>query len=88
VGGVSAARIESIGTLPRADKTSALVDIFDNGKATSPDRVVKAALKALEHNRSYTIPGLKNFLLANTVPRLLPRSIVAQVVEKIARPRI
>jgi uncharacterized protein len=73
---------------PGPTKTSALVDIFDNGKATSPDRVVKAALTALDLNRTYTIPGLNNFLLANTVPRLLPRSIVARMIAGITRPQI
>jgi hypothetical protein len=36
----------------------------------------------------YTIPGLSNFLLANTIPRLLPRKIVALIMEKITRPQI
>jgi uncharacterized protein len=73
---------------PGPTKTGALVDVFDNGKATSPDRVVKAALTALDRHRSYIIPGFNNFLLANTVPRLLPRSIVARIIDSITRPRI
>jgi uncharacterized protein len=72
---------------PGPTKTSALVDVFDNGKATSPDQVVRAALKALEKEKIYVIPGFGNFLLANTVPRLLPRSIVARILEGITRPR-
>jgi uncharacterized protein len=72
---------------PGPTKTSALVDIFDNGKATSPDLVVSDALKALDRQRSYIIPGIDNYLLANTVPRLLPRRIVAQIMEKITQPR-
>jgi uncharacterized protein len=70
---------------PGPTKTSALVDVFDNGKATSPDRVVSDALKAFDRQRSYTIPGIGNYLLANTVPRLLPRSLVAQIMAKITR---
>lgn len=72
---------------PGPTKTSALADVFDNGKATSPDRVVNAALKALDRKRSYKIPGISNYFLANTVPRLLPRSIVAQIIEKVTRPQ-
>jgi uncharacterized protein len=72
---------------PGPTKTAALVKKFDNGKATPPEHVVSAALKALEKRRNYTIPGLGNFLLANTVPRLLPRSMVAQIMERITRPR-
>jgi uncharacterized protein len=71
---------------PGPTKTSALVDIFDNGKATPPSQVVRAALRALEHQRIYAIPGFKNFFLANTIPRLLPRQMVAQIMERITRP--
>jgi uncharacterized protein len=70
---------------PGPTKTSALVDVFDNGKATSPDRVVKAALQAFDRRRTYIIPGWNNYLLANTVPRLLPRSIVARILASITR---
>jgi hypothetical protein len=72
---------------PGPTKTPALVDVFDNGKATPPEQVVRTALKALEKRRSYVIPGFSNFLLANVVPRLLPRSIVAKILEGITRPR-
>jgi uncharacterized protein len=72
---------------PGPTKTAALVDIFDNGKATSPDRVVSDALKALDRQRSYKIPGIGNYLLANTIPRWLPRRIVARIMEQITRPR-
>jgi uncharacterized protein len=73
---------------PGPTKTSALVDVFDNGKATSPDRVVRAALTALDRHRTHTIPGLNNFMLANIVPRLLPRNIVARIIAGITRPQI
>jgi uncharacterized protein len=73
---------------PGPTKTSALVNVFDNGKATAPEQVVREALQALDRQRSYKIPGIGNYFLANTVPRLLPRRIVAQIMEKITRPQI
>jgi uncharacterized protein len=72
---------------PGPTNTSALVDVFDNGKATSPDRVVKAALQAFDRRHTYTIPGWNNYWRANTVPRLLPRSIVARILASITRPQ-
>ena len=72
---------------PGPTATGALVKVFDNGRATPPNRVVADALKALEAGRSYVIPGLKNYFLANSLPRLLPRSITAQILERITRPR-
>ena len=72
---------------PGPTETRALVDVFDDGNATPPQRVVTAALKALEAGKNYVIPGLKNYLLANCVPRLLPRSMTVQILERITRPR-
>lgn len=72
---------------PGPTATRALVKVFDDGRATPPNRVVAAALKALEAGRSYVIPGLKNYFLANSIPRLLPRSITVQILERITRPQ-
>jgi uncharacterized protein len=83
---VSGLLLRVLALCPGPTKTSALVDVFDNGKATSPEQVVREALKALDRQRSYKIPGVGNYFLANTVPRILPRSIVARIMEKITRP--
>ena len=72
---------------PGPTATRSLVKIFDDGSATSPQRVVAVALKALEDGRNYVIPGLKNYWLANSIPRLMPRSITVQILERITRPR-
>ncbi|ARI81073.1 SDR family oxidoreductase [Microcystis sp. LEGE 00066] len=72
---------------PGPTATRSLVKIFDDGSATSPQRVVAVALKALEDGRNYVIPGLKNYWLANSIPRLMPRNITVQILERITRPR-
>jgi short-subunit dehydrogenase len=72
---------------PGPTSTKALVKVFDHGHATTPEQVVKAALKALEAGRCYVIPGLKNYLLANIVPRLMPRSITVKILDRITRPK-
>ena len=72
---------------PGPTATRSLVNIFDDGSATSPQRVVAVALKALEDGRNYVIPGLKNYWLANSIPRLMPRNITVQILERITRPR-
>jgi uncharacterized protein len=73
---------------PGPTKTAALLKEFDNGKAASPAYVIKVALKALDAGRSYAVPGLGNSFQTHTLPRLLPRSLMVQVVEKITRPRM
>ncbi|GBF80937.1 SDR family NAD(P)-dependent oxidoreductase [Aphanothece sacrum] len=72
---------------PGPTSTGALVKIFDDGGATPPLQVVTEALKALEAGRSYVIPGLKNYFLANVIPRLLPRSMMVQLLKRITHPR-
>lgn len=49
-------------------------------KKDSPQEVVRIGLSALEHNRHYVIPGLKNNIESGLLPRLLPRSLVAKLV--------
>ncbi len=73
---------------PGPTATGALVKQFDDGNASSPGYVITLALKALEANKSYVIPGLKNYLLSHLIPRLLPRGIVAQILAQVTRPRI
>jgi hypothetical protein len=74
---------------PGPTKTAALLKEFDNGKAASPEYVIKVALKALDAGRSHVvIPGLGNSFQAHILPRLLPRRLMVQVVEKITRPRM
>lgn len=72
---------------PGPTKTDALLKEFDDGNAASPEYVVKAALKALDAGRSYIVPGLANSFQARILPRLLPRNLMVQVVERITRPR-
>jgi uncharacterized protein len=72
---------------PGPTATGVLIKQFADGTESSPTDVVTVALKALEAKKSYVIPGLKHYLLAHLVPRLLPRSIVVQIVERVTRPR-
>lgn len=48
----------------------------------TPENVVDVALAALEQGRSYVIPGKVNYLTTNIMTRLLPRSVVAMMIEK------
>ena len=72
---------------PGPTKTDALLKEFDDGKAASPEYVVKAAFKALEAGRSYIVPGLVNSFQAQILPRLLPCNLMVQVLERITRPK-
>jgi len=54
-------------------------------RSHTPRQVVKAALKALERGRQYTVCGWKNYLLALLV-RLVPRKIVVTESMKYFRP--
>jgi uncharacterized protein len=72
---------------PGPTKTNALLKEFDNGKAASPEHVVKAALKALDAGQSYIVPGLANSFQARILPRLLPRNLMVRVVERVTRPK-
>ncbi|MFE1955291.1 SDR family NAD(P)-dependent oxidoreductase [Streptomyces sp. NPDC059524] len=54
------------------------------GSMTTPEPVVRAALRALERDRGYVAPGLSNTLGAHLTPRR-PRTLVAAVAERITR---
>jgi short-subunit dehydrogenase len=51
----------------------------------APEKVVDAALTALERGRIAVIPGRRNRALAN-LPRLAPRRVVARMAERTLRP--
>jgi short-subunit dehydrogenase len=48
----------------------------------TPENVTEVALDALERGKSYVIPGKVNYLTTNVMTRLLPRSMVAMMIEK------
>jgi uncharacterized protein len=73
-GPVETAFFETIGTR-RAAVT---------GSMTTPEPVVRAALRALERDRGYIAPGLGNALTAHLTPRR-PRTLVAAIAERITR---
>ncbi|GHB05876.1 SDR family NAD(P)-dependent oxidoreductase [Streptomyces termitum] len=54
------------------------------GSMTTPEPVVRAALRALERDRGYLAPGLGNALAAHLTPRR-PRTLVAAVAERVTR---
>ncbi len=56
------------------------------GRRISPERVVHAALRALDRRRSTVVTGgASNWLLTNS-PRLAPRQLVARMAERTMRP--
>jgi uncharacterized protein len=56
------------------------------GRRISPERVVHAALRALDRRRSTMVTGgAGNWLLTNS-PRLAPRQIVTRMAERTMRP--
>ncbi|MFJ8881947.1 SDR family NAD(P)-dependent oxidoreductase [Streptomyces sp. NPDC102402] len=55
-----------------------------NGSMTTPEPVVRAALRALDRDRGYVTPGLGNALAAHLLPRR-PRTLVAAVAERVTR---
>ena len=56
------------------------------GRRISPERVVEAALRALDRRRSTVVTGgAGNWLLTNS-PRLVPRQFVARAAERTMRP--
>jgi short-subunit dehydrogenase len=56
------------------------------GRRISPERVVQAALRALDRRRSTVVTGgAGNWLLTNS-PRLAPRQLVARMAERTMRP--
>ncbi|WP_405387960.1 SDR family oxidoreductase [Streptomyces sp. NBC_01102] len=55
-----------------------------NGSMTTPEPVVRSALRALDRDRGYVTPGLGNALAAHLLPRR-PRTLVAAVAERVTR---
>ncbi|MEV4615017.1 SDR family oxidoreductase [Kitasatospora sp. NPDC049258] len=54
------------------------------GRMTTPQQVVRAALRALDRDRPYVTPGLSNLVTAHLAPRR-SRNLVATVAERISR---
>ncbi|WP_418955218.1 SDR family NAD(P)-dependent oxidoreductase [Streptomyces tritici] len=54
------------------------------GSFTTPEPVVRAALRALDRDRGYVVPGFGNALAAHLTPRR-PRTLVAALAERITR---
>ncbi|MFJ6569000.1 SDR family NAD(P)-dependent oxidoreductase [Streptomyces sp. NPDC091292] len=54
------------------------------GSFTTPERVVRAALRALAAGRAYVTPGLGNALSAQLTPRR-PRTLVAAIAKRVTR---
>lgn len=54
------------------------------GSMTTPEPVVRAALRALDRDRAYVTPGLGNALSAHLLPRR-PRTLVAALAERVTR---
>ncbi|MCK9793882.1 SDR family oxidoreductase [Isoptericola sp. 4D.3] len=54
------------------------------GAMTTPEPVVRAALRALDRDRGYVAPGLANALTAHLTPRR-PRALVAALAERVTR---
>ncbi|MEU3555640.1 SDR family NAD(P)-dependent oxidoreductase [Streptomyces fragilis] len=59
-------------------------DAAVNGSMSTPEPVVRAALRALDRDRGYVTPGLGNALQAHLLPRR-PRTLVAAVAERVTR---
>ncbi|MFF3221851.1 SDR family NAD(P)-dependent oxidoreductase [Nocardia suismassiliense] len=54
------------------------------GRMGSAAAVVASALRALEHNKGYVVPGASNFAAAHLMPRR-PRTLVARIAELVTR---
>jgi len=54
------------------------------GSMTTPEPVVRAALRALDRDRGYVTPGFGNALAAHLMPRR-PRTVVAALAERVTR---
>ncbi|MEV6261159.1 SDR family oxidoreductase [Streptomyces sp. NPDC051784] len=59
-------------------------DAAVNGSMTTPEPVVRAALRSLDRDRGYVTPGLGNALAAHLLPRR-PRTLVTALAERITR---
>jgi short-subunit dehydrogenase len=55
------------------------------GRRMAPERVVHAALRALDHRTGSVVTGAGNRLLINA-PRLAPRQFVTRMAERTMRP--
>ncbi|GGK52078.1 ketoacyl reductase [Planomonospora parontospora subsp. parontospora] len=53
-------------------------------KMSTPERVVAAALRALDRDRGYVVPGLGNFAVSHLMPRR-PRKLVAMIGRMVTR---
>jgi uncharacterized protein len=54
------------------------------GKMMPPERVVRAALRGLDRDRAYVVPGLANSLSAHLTPRR-PRRLVTAMAKNVTR---
>ncbi|WP_433198150.1 SDR family NAD(P)-dependent oxidoreductase [Nocardia sp. CA-107356] len=50
----------------------------------SSEQVVRSALRALERNRGYVVPGVGNFASAHLMPRR-PRTLIARIAKLVTR---
>ncbi|WP_328393532.1 SDR family NAD(P)-dependent oxidoreductase [Nocardia sp. NBC_00416] len=55
-----------------------------NGSMSTPEPVVRTALRALDRDRGYVTPGLGNAVAAHLTPRR-PRTVVATIAERVTR---
>lgn len=56
------------------------------GKRATPESVVEAAMRAFSANRSHVVPGLGNYLTAQT-SRLVTRQAAARITASLMKPR-
>jgi hypothetical protein len=56
------------------------------GAMSTPELVVATGLRALEHGKSFVIPGWQNYL-TSLLPRLLPRQVILVVAKRMFTPR-
>ncbi|WP_433660249.1 SDR family NAD(P)-dependent oxidoreductase [Nocardia sp. CA-128927] len=54
------------------------------GRMGSAAQVVQSALRALERNKGYVVPGAQNFAAAHLMPRR-PRTLVARIAKLVTR---
>jgi hypothetical protein len=54
------------------------------GRMMAPDTVVRAALRALDRDRAYVVPGFSNQIGAHLTPRR-PRRLVTAISERVTR---
>lgn len=54
------------------------------GRVLTPRRVVRTALRALERDQGYVVPGLGNFAMAHLMPRR-PRRLIARLSRLVLR---